>query len=288
MSFDSHVALCIPNFALRAIPNGTTDLMAKSTPGDFSGDQGMTPDSVDADKILLIRIALGGIQQSIDRLHRLGNIIRKSSTAQLASRVSKFISKQGDEEEFNERITLLLVKGLYPRITEAFSKRLARSISFRRQRLLYQKDRQRVIERPRESIPPSLAFEEEPPKIGEEGLAIAEFQSTDALAHTGKNLLPRSAPAQSVDSAEKASTIDNVQLRKNLEAKTQEVLWKDVQTVTEVTHDSPYPPAPEWSETRNHCQCNWCFEDVEYTKDKDEWISAWRYEFPEMMRLGKI
>ncbi|KAI0474544.1 hypothetical protein F4859DRAFT_521621 [Xylaria cf. heliscus] len=235
---------------------------------------------------LIQEAAFEGIKESIDRLHRLGNDIRKRSVGKLASRISKLSRTRGDEEEFVAKMNLVIVKGLYPNITDSLAEQLASSILFRRQRLLFEIDRHRALNTRRQQ-PPQEQEHYEPPEVGvfkvpPQPMLTAlsrpnKFQSQLTTSIPVPGLAPSSAP-----SVDRPSTIDPVLLNiaepKDIQAS------MGPRTATSIDHNNPYPRAPEWSDSKTHCQCNWCFKDVPFTSQKDQWQRAWRAHFREDLK----
>jgi hypothetical protein len=219
--------------------------------------------------------ALDGIREAIDRLHRIGSAIRKISTSSLASRVKKFARKADDDHTFFERIALLIVKGLYPNIRDSFAKQLARSVSFRRQRFLYQKKHQNKLKTRR---PPQME-----PKRPVEPTRHAETpQPASKIAH-GEHQTQRQAREVRSSSPSKidASTVtlpsafDSRKFRLDVTENVEAVSGPP--TVTSIANNNPYPRPPKLKDGEKHCQCDWCFRELQVPDEKAQWKHVWRY-----------
>ncbi|KAF3929712.1 hypothetical protein AA313_de0207455 [Arthrobotrys entomopaga] len=115
------------------------DADAGEQPEDIEGVAGISK---------TIQAALNGISGALDRLHRLGTAIRKASTSDLDSRVNAFArkaSKSDDDYAFFERVVPLVIRGLYPDISDTFLNQLVQSVTFRRRRFLYQQTHQKKL-----------------------------------------------------------------------------------------------------------------------------------------------
>ncbi|KAI0103317.1 hypothetical protein GGR51DRAFT_524542 [Nemania sp. FL0031] len=232
-------------------------------------------------------VTLERITESVDRLHRLGNRIRRSSIMRVAADISKLAKRNSDDEELIVQMIFVIVKGLYPKINDSLAEFLAISISIRRQRLLSNKARylelttRRVQSSQRQQQQNESASETEvtvsPPEVITIRLARAnELRSgpisvlvlkrrvkralTQALKQARKIASKRAPGAPSVKSADAGTTACS-------------------RTATCLTNKRLYPRAPEWSNTSHHCQCEWCFEDIPYTKGKDRWQKTWKTHF---------
>lgn len=257
-----------------------TDRQAQESHGDQDGKQKLA----NAASASIFQAALEGIQESINRLHRLGNVIRKSSTAQLASRISKFARKRSDEEAFVARMNFIIVKGLYPSITDSFVNQLAKSISFRRQRFLYEKDRHQTLDTRRQQQPPQTQYNPPAPMIAvpEPTPRLTPMESTPGSQSRSQRMAPTPSPApnpSATSSIDSPSTIDPVQVQFNLAEQKEKEVATGTRTASSVTYKNIYPRAPEWSNSKKHCQCDWCFKDVTYTRDEKDWERAWKTHF---------
>ena len=81
----------------------------------------------------------------MERLHRLGTMIRMSSTARLESRIRPF-SKHHDYEDYFYDLAFQIVKWKFPSASGCICDHLAASIKFRRQSLRYQLQQQRKVD----------------------------------------------------------------------------------------------------------------------------------------------
>ncbi|KAK6348438.1 hypothetical protein TWF718_006232 [Orbilia javanica] len=217
--------------------------------------------------------ALDGIRGVIDRLHRLGTAIRKAPTSNLVFRVKKFARKDSEDHTFFEHIALLIVKGLYPNIRDSLARQLARSISFRRQRLLYQRqhqknltDRRQPRSEPKFELPIEPARHDETPRPEPE--VVHEKHQTQNTIGASTVTYP--------------SAIDIVNFRPNIVEMVKPVeVASAPPTVTSIAHNNPYPPPPKIQDGEEHCQCNWCFREIEVPYEKGQWRHVWRSHFKE-------
>ncbi|KAK6507675.1 hypothetical protein TWF481_006098 [Arthrobotrys musiformis] len=233
-----------------------------------------------------IQPALDGIHGAIDRLHRLGAAIRKTSTSNFASDAKRVGQKDRDEHEFFERIDLLIVKGLYPNITESFARQLARSISVRRQRLLYQREHQGKLNKKQ-----TPAKEPGGPLEGGSTphIEIQRINPEPGLTPVvGKHRIVPSTnfddarPPQSKLGASIAtfpSVINPSSIRLDTAESAFEELISGPPTATSIAHNNPYPPSPKADNGEKHCQCNWCFVELKIPDDKAHWRHSWRSHF---------
>jgi len=273
----AHVCHELIFWVLIQLTDLNADRQSQKSQGDQDGKQKLTNGA----SASISQAALEGIRESMDRLHRLGNVIRKSSTAQLASRISKFVRKRSDEEAFVARMDFIIVKGLYPKITNSFANQLARSISFRRQRLLYEKDRHRILDTRRQQSP-QPQYKPPAPMIDlpEVTPGPIPIESTQAKHSRSQPTAPTPSPVlipSVTSSIDSPSTIDLVQVRFNLTKQNEKEVTTGTRTASSVTYKNIYPRAPEWSDSKKHCQCDWCFKDIPYTRDKKHWERAWKY-----------
>ncbi|CAM1510952.1 Fc.00g084650.m01.CDS01 [Cosmosporella sp. VM-42] len=216
------------------------------------------------------KAALDGVRGALDILHRLGSAIRKNSTSSLTSRIKSFSRKSEHEHVFFERMALLVVTGLYPDITEAFATQLARSISFRRQRLLYQRNHQKKLSAPRPR-------QERP----------AELPSPCEALRSTHQITPRPQPtigsSSQVDALATSMSLTNPSALDNPISRPVAIERVEVAcppTVTSVAQNNPYPRPPEVLDGR-YCQCDWCFKELEVPEDKIQWKHDWISHFKE-------
>ncbi|RMJ10266.1 hypothetical protein CDV36_010103 [Fusarium kuroshium] len=223
---------------------------------------------------LAVEAALKAVQEAIDRLQRLGTMIRRSSTVTIASRVKNYAFKAdaAENDEFNKLI-LLRVKGILPGISESLAIQLLESISHRRLRLLYQQRHQRKLERQRpgrsnqslsrepemenqKSDPPPQPVISKSSQRKAAGMAsvYSKSQPESGTAHSTFDL----AAFQNYQSQEDSVPPDNI-------------------TVTSVAQGYSYPRPPRPQEGSKHIRCDWCFEEITDSQlQKPGW---WRSHF---------
>jgi hypothetical protein len=251
-----------------------------ATAAPRAGDDGsitktQTSEKVEASLPPPTQASLEGIYGAIDRLHRLGTAIRKTSTSSLASRVKKFARKADDDHAFFERMALLIVKGLYPDIRDSFAKQLAGSVSFRRQRLLYQKGHQEKLKARRRPQP-------EPERHVEPTLHDETRQPASKVAHDKRQTqrqaskVPSSASSK-IDASTMThpSAFESQKFRLDVTEKVEAVSGPS--TVTSIAHNNPYPRPPKFQDGEKYCQCDWCFRELKVPDEKTQWKHVWRY-----------
>lgn len=206
------------------------------------------------------RQAFDGIEGALDRLNRLAVAIRRSSNSNLVSRAKKF-TRQRDRDDDFERLVLTIVKWQFRDISEPLALQLAASVSYRRQRLMYQRNHQRKLQTRRQRhLTPELA---------------------DTVSHEQPQLLPQlqtlaaQEPANRTHSETVPSTIDPVRVWQDY-ADHETVLSKGTTVSSRVDKEHPYPNPPKPSdESAPSIECNWCFRPLEPSKlEKPGW---WRY-----------
>ncbi|KAK6525213.1 hypothetical protein TWF694_005359 [Orbilia ellipsospora] len=220
--------------------------------------------------------ALSGINGTIDRLHRLGIAIRKTSTPSLVSRVEKFAEKDNEDHVFFEHIAFLIVKGLYPGIRDSFVRQLAKSISFRRQRLLYQK---RYQKKPNTRRQPQLELEMHVEPTQRDEIVQYEPEIAHEEHQTRKLAIKINSAAFGIDSPSGThpSAIDSRDFPPGF-VETVEVA-SGPPTVTSIARNNPYPPLPKIQAGKKYWQCNWCFRELEVPDEKTQWKHVWKYVY---------
>src|SRR5438045_3961926 len=95
------------------------------------------------------------IQETIDRLHRLAAIIRRSGTHHRQLRIERFSAKKENREVYDtfKRYALQKVDHLFPKASPALRERMAESIARRRNRFSYIKKHQQKISTLKEALP---------------------------------------------------------------------------------------------------------------------------------------
>ncbi|KAJ8133394.1 hypothetical protein O1611_g227 [Lasiodiplodia mahajangana] len=268
------------------------------------------PHTCPEDIVSIYTVTLEGITESINRIHRLGNTIRKSSIAQVASGITTFVKSDGDEDEFVARMNLAIVKGLYPDISNSFAEHLAESISLRRKQMLLENARYQVLTT-RRSEPSQQhnqsSHETEIPTTPKQVIAIKlpgvneSRPRPTTLVLAVKMVLKRALtrvlkqtreiPSNGAPGAPNANS--SIRHRYRTGALRLLLNWfnteeKEVTTCSRIaaprTNKNLYPRVPEWSNGSQHCQCEWCLEDIPYTKEKDQWQAAWETHFKRDLR----
>jgi hypothetical protein len=219
--------------------------------------------------------ALDGIQGAIDRLNRIGKAIRDASTSDLGLRVDRFTRKADNEHASFKRMALLVVKGLYPEITDSFVEQLATSISYRRQRLLYLKSHQEKLKGRRQPQP-------EPERHVESTLHDQMRQPTPKLARQERQTQGQASEIRSsAPSKGEASivTYPSVLDSRSLKLVVNEQMEASTGPPTEssIAHNNPYPRPPKLPEGKGYCVCDWCYEELKVPHEKSRWMHIWRY-----------
>lgn len=210
------------------------------------------------------RQAFDGIEGALDRLNRLAVAIRRSSNSSLVSRVKKFTRKRERDDDF-ERLVLTIVKWQFSDIYEPLAIQLAASISYRRERLLYQRSHQRKLQTHRQRhLAPTLSdtvSHEQPQLISRQQLPAAQELS---------NQTEVIAPSETVP-----SNIDPVYVRQDYADN--ETVVSSGSTVSSLwCNEHPYPNRPKPRDGAPlSIECSWCFRPLDPSKlEKLNW---WRY-----------
>jgi hypothetical protein len=247
-----------------------TAVLARATPPpEDAGPMPKTPTSEQAEATQLLQAAWEGIRGAIDRLYRLGTTIRMAPTSDLESRVQRFAGKANGDHAFFERIALI-VRGLYPSISDSFVQQLAGSVSFRRQRLLYQKCHQKKLETTRRPQPkPEMPVEPiRHDEMSQPALRLNKHQ-TRRMGREARS----SAPSRTT--VTRPSAIDPRWFQLNVAEKAE--VASGPPTVTSIAHSNPYPPPPKLQGDEKYCRCDWCFTELKVPDDKTRWKHVWRY-----------
>ncbi|KAF3291491.1 hypothetical protein TWF970_000704 [Orbilia oligospora] len=216
---------------------------------------------------------LNGISGSISRLHRLGIAIRK------ASPVRELARKTGDDYAFFERVVVLLLRGLYPDISDPFLNQLAQSVSFRTQRLLYQQKHQKKPKtqrraHPAESSPPNLR----PARNDETKSEVAPFVALPAQQEFS-DIRSSDLHTTEVSAATHPSTLVPENFGLHTTKTEDEEVISGPPTVSSISDANPYPPPPKVSPGANHTNCDWCSQELQVPDGETGWRYKWRSHF---------
>lgn len=106
------------------------------------------------------------IQDTVDRLHRLATIIRRSGAQHRQVRIERFLEKPKNQQIYEtfERLALQKAEHLFPKADNFLQRRIAKSIARRRSRFSYlQQHRQKQIFSEKESDHNPLSSKPSPP-----------------------------------------------------------------------------------------------------------------------------
>ncbi|KAF3165736.1 hypothetical protein TWF225_008954 [Orbilia oligospora] len=229
--------------------------------------QAQSDDCVGSNILPATEAALDGIRGALDGLHRLGVTIRKTSNSDIFIKVKKFTEKDPGDHDFFERMNILYVRRLYPKIEDSLVKQLSISVSLRRQRLLRRRQHQMELEAS-QSQPELLRAYETP--------GSAQDRVTRSM-----RIMNRTLPA--VDHFSKA---ESKELPPNLfEAFMKQEIPPGFSTASSSLVPrrlNPYTvPATQIWDGQELCRCNWCFEIFEARGKplQDLWSSHLKEDF---------
>ncbi|KAF3289921.1 hypothetical protein TWF970_003664 [Orbilia oligospora] len=226
----------------------------------------------------MTQAALDGIHGAIDRLHRIGTTIRKSSTSNFLSKGRRLGQNHNDEDEFFKNIASLVISGLYPSISEKFIEQLARSILVRKQRLSYQRKHQRKLEKRYKPQKETVIILEPVPDIELSHVEIQQKLDESSGVETSVPPNDTGTISSKVDAytATLPSVINSFNFRLHLNEAPRAALGPP--STTSIAHGNPYPSPPKTQPGDKYCQCEWCFVELEVLEDKAQWRRAWRYK----------
>ncbi|KAF3066101.1 hypothetical protein CFAM422_009245 [Trichoderma lentiforme] len=210
------------------------------------------------------------VEGSIDRLHRLGVIIRQSSTASLISRVRAFSEKRSDSSL--EEMSFLMIKFLYPMASLNLQRLLSRSILERHFNIQYRGEHQQ-----------RLAARRMPHKKVDNGSQevlrpITRKDYVDEAADVVHDKSEKGTDTMLSKSGTKPSTLQTQEFQRKLN---QEKPLKALSVVSKTSSvpigDINYPRPPKSHGEHGWTKCDWCFES--YPHDKFQDAKWWRYFF---------
>lgn len=218
------------------------------------------------------------IEGSVDRLHRLGVIIRQSSTASLISRVRAFSAKKSDSSL--ENTSYLVIKHLYAGAPLSLQRLLGQSILERHYNIQYRREHQRRL-----STRPLAVLCK---RNGQTQVENNRLELRDTFTRKGpddnapngiyNNFLIQTDQGVVSQSSSKPSTFHTDEFYHRLEARKQSPALSTVST-TPLVHTGdisyPQPPKPLGGGNSSWATCQWCFESYPYNKFQDK--SWWRY-----------
>jgi hypothetical protein len=209
--------------------------------------------------------ALNGV---LDRLQRLAVAIRRASANDITSRVDRYARKSDDDDRFFERLSLLIIHGLFPDINEPLAKQLVYTICFRRLRLLYQRRHQQKLETRRRTHDKP----EQVTGVSRQNDLVYRIQSErlQSLPQVHPGVSPASWDGLSRTDH---STLDPTKFQGDI-PETRSVA-SGTTFISSIAQDHNYPPPPKPKELADSCSCPWCFEELKVSKlASPGW---WRY-----------
>lgn len=148
------------------------------------------------------------IQETIDRLHRLATIIRRSGKKHRQLRIERYLDKEKNRE-VHDRIKMLVFEKVdhsFPKASLALKERMAESVAKRRSRFSYIEKHQQKIESPNHPLPAP-----EPPVIYEEASTLPQFLDQDIKVSTSHKQPP--VGASTILSATEDTKLDRKYIR---------------------------------------------------------------------------
>ncbi|KAF3166453.1 hypothetical protein TWF788_011619 [Orbilia oligospora] len=197
--------------------------------------------------------ALDGINGALDRLQRLGVVIKKASASDLFIRGQNFAEKHSDDYHLFERMSLIYtyVRNLYPDIEDSLVRQLSTSISSRRQRLLHLRKHQASVENT------DIRFLFEPAGLGQ------------TMSQRSERIDDVFSVIQSSGISFMSPELEDPFLTKGIPKK----------SLGNPYRDPPANPKPQKEQIQ--CKCNWCFRLLEDSHGAMECNNLWRSHLEE-------
>ncbi|RTE81440.1 hypothetical protein BHE90_004068 [Fusarium euwallaceae] len=234
--------------------------------------------------------ALEGIRRAINWLHHLGLAIRETSKSTIRSRVKRFTDKHAERTALLEHFTLLVVRRLYPRITDSFASQLAESVSFRRQRLEHQVRHEKILNQRRDPEQDMQEQTEELSKVGSE----PELETLQPVSNPNQSQRivqdhglasekkePSKFPQAGPSSVTEPSEFKEPRQEQLLEYIGLTRKQSGPRTETSMNPNMLYPPTPKIADTEAYYKCTWCSKQIPVPEDMTKWRLDWRAHFNE-------
>ncbi|KAL7961305.1 hypothetical protein V8C34DRAFT_274365 [Trichoderma compactum] len=218
------------------------------------------------------------VEGAIDRLHRLGVIIRQCSTASLISRVRAFSAKRSDSSL--EEMSFLMIKFLYPMAPLDLQRLLSRSILERHFNIEYRGEHQRRLEARRKPVSDDDGdHKEDQPRVhngSQEVLRpVTRKDYVNEAADIVRDDSEKETEIMPSKSGTKPSTLQTQEFQHKVnEKKPLEALSAVSKTSSVPVGDVNYPKPPKPQGENDFATCYWCFESYPY--DKFQNVKWWR------------
>lgn len=240
------------------------------TPPDTDGLR-LDAECLSSDQVEIQHLIYESAERVIDRLERLGQTIRRSSTAGLQRRVERFADKKPNTSLGD--LSILVVQSRYPNAPPSLISLLGRTIFLTYTRLKYKRVHQKKLQvhrpRPDLEVGPLENFPE-PVEIIEEAVKpITRPDVVNDIVPKESNHMTRDAglssdTTESELSSTVPSTLNNLSLRQTTSSAASSVMLSGVH----------YPKPPKKEFARGLKICEWCFEVHQTSKfDDTRW---WR------------
>lgn len=202
------------------------------------------------------------IQETIDRLHRLAAIIRRSGKKHRQLRIESYLDKPSNRE-VHERIKMFAlwkVEYLFPESSKALRERMAESIARRRSRFFYIKQHQRKKSTPNYPLPAPQA-----PVNYEETHALPQFPDSDneLPVLTRPQILEPSVVSSTILSATEVTKLDQNRLRAIREDRPESV-------ASAYLSQSRFPNPPRVCSTETSFLCPYCCLECPMKEAREE------------------
>ncbi|KAI1108028.1 hypothetical protein F5Y14DRAFT_141749 [Nemania sp. NC0429] len=210
-----------------------------------------------------VEAALLAIKEAVDELHRIAVAIRTSSTSDLTSGVERYARKLDPVETADlENMALLRIETQYVNLKHsALARQLASSISHRRLRLLYERDRHHRLSQDRRHEATDLIST---PQVE---IEPANSLLDDADTAFSPELVPaaeKSIPRTPVTVTGTASIPSRLSEQRFFGVPAPETLKSFG------NNDYPYPKKPHGK------TCDWCFQFLPEDLDRERWKTHFR------------
>ncbi|OJJ42552.1 hypothetical protein ASPZODRAFT_20323 [Penicilliopsis zonata CBS 506.65] len=213
---------------------------------------------------------------SIDRLHTLAVVIRKSS-AQSRSLRAKAFASEDDKENF-EQFALTILKHRFKEAAGPLCEQLASSIAMRRKQFIYKSKHQKKLAFQKTTRTPNTTANAQNPttphttRETEGHDSPSTLNPEPSLSSQGFQHTPRALPSRFAPSQTNASTLDPKQFYRLLQNPPPSIASKGT-SIRDTKLD--YPPAPTIREGQKECVCPYCCEILPTAKAKND--RSWRH-----------
>ncbi|KAI0531939.1 hypothetical protein GGR58DRAFT_491896 [Xylaria digitata] len=212
------------------------------------------------------------IQRSVDRLERIGIIIRRSSTTGLYRKVIHF--SQTKARRSFETFSLDIIKSMYPNAAESLQVLLSRSVFLRYARLHYKSEHQKKLEQDYQYLEMSESVSS---RSEDQEMDNNSLPKNEPITMSAQHAIPR----DSINEIEEEEVVpDNMPVSVSETAPStlkETVEWPPApskKTLSILPRGKYYPKPPRKEYEKDLKRCDWCFEC--YRKTQFEDTKWWR------------